>query len=266
MKKIIGIVGVPPLDIIRQINEEQGKIVDLDEPQLSLSMNREAYLPQVYCAILRTVMLNAMNMPLDKIYIDVGPGKCDCALHVSTVLQHVLTIPVITTRNRDSEGFGYPICRSNLPLIEKLQAITQGVQSCEPSPEYPPSVATAGFWGVPPRDFALLSLFPNSTHVYGWTRCMENKTPADIELESSCNPAVPTVFFAQSFCAKTALAKHLAELHPKGLYVDCDVNAGSSARAKIEAFLELSRDTLTASTAPVASTDNGSSGDDHAAG
>jgi hypothetical protein len=263
MKKTIGIVGVPPLDILRQINEEQGKIVDLDEPQLPLSMNRETHLPQVYCAILRTVMLNAMNLPLDRIYIDVGPGKCDCALHVATVLQNFLTIPVITTRNRDSEGFGYSICRSNLPLIEKLQAITQGVQSCEPSPEHPSSVPTAGFWGVPPRDFALLSLFPNSTHVYGWTRCMENKTPADIELESYCNPAVPTVFFAQSFCAKTALAKHLAVLHPKGLYVDCDVNAGSSARAKIEAFLELSRDTLTA---PTAFTDNGSPGDDHAAG
>ncbi len=88
MKKIIGIVGVPPLDIIRQINEEQGKIVDLDEPQLPLSMNREAHLPQVYCAILRTVMLNAMNMALDRIYIDIGQGKCDCALHVATVLQH----------------------------------------------------------------------------------------------------------------------------------------------------------------------------------
>jgi len=267
MQKIIGIVGIPPLEIIRQINEEQGKIVDLDEPQLPLSMNRETHLPQVYCAILRTVMLNAMNMPLDRVYIDVGPGKCDCALHVATVLQNFLTIPIITTRNRDSEGFGYPICRSNLPLLEKLQAITQGVQSCKPSPDYPPSVPTAGFWGVPPRDFSLLSLFPDSTHVYGWSRCMENKTPADMELESSCNPAVPTVFFAQSFCAKTALAKHLAERHPKGLYVDCDVNAGSSVRAKIEAFLELSRDAASAvPAASTASTDNGSPGDDHAAG
>ena len=264
MQKTIGIVGIPPLEIIRQINEEQGRIVDLDEPQLPLPMNRETHLPQVYCAILRTVMLNAMNMSLDRVYIDVGPGKCDCALHVATVLQNFLTIPVITTRNRDSVGFGVPICRSNLPLLEKLQAVTKGVQSCEPSPAHTASIATAGFWGVPPRDFSLLSLFPDSTHVYGWSRCMENKTPADIDLESYCNPAVPTVFFAQSFCAKTALAKHLAERHPKGLYVDCDVNAGSSVRAKIEAFLELSRDT--ASVAPIASTDNGSSGDDHAAG
>ena len=258
MNKIIGIVGVPPLEIIRQINKEQGKIVDLDELQLPLPMNRETHLPQVYCAILRTVLLNAMNLPLDRVYVDVGRGKCDCALHVATVLQDFLTIPVIATRNQDSEGFGYPICRSNLPLKEKLQKITRGVRSCEPSPDCPPSVPAAGFWGVPPRDFALLSLFPNSTHVYGWTRCMENKTPADIELESYYNPAVPTVFFAQSFCAKTALAKHLAERHPKALYVDCDVNASSSVRAKIEAFLEFSLN------APPS--DENSSEDDHAAG
>ena len=252
MKKIIGIVGVPPLEIIRQLNKEQARIVDLDEPQLSLPMNRETHLPQVYCAILRTVTLNAMNMHLDRIYIDIGPGKCDCALHVARVLQDFLTIPVITTRNRDKQGFGFPICQSGLPLLEKLQTITKGVQSCEPSPDYPPSVPTAGFWGVPPRDFSLLSLFPDSTHVYGWSRCVENKTPADIALESYYNPAVPTVFFAQSFCAKTALAKHLAERHPKGLYVDCDVNASSSVQAKIEAFLEFSS--------------KKGSGDNHAAG
>ncbi|MCI5148271.1 MAG: hypothetical protein D3916_02555 [Candidatus Electrothrix sp. MAN1_4] len=240
MEKTVGIVGVPPLEIIQQLNKEQARIVDLDEPQLSLPMNRETHLPQVYCAILRTVTLNAMNMQLDRIYIDIGPGKCDCALHVAKVLQDFLTIPVITTRNLDEQGFGFPICQSGLPLLEKLQAITRGVRSCEPSFDYPSSVPTAGFWGVPPRDFALLSLFPNSTHVYGWSRCVENKTPADIELESYYNSAVPTVFFAQSFCAKTALAKHLAERHPKGLYVDCDVNASSSVQAKIEAFLEFS--------------------------
>jgi hypothetical protein len=54
------------------------------------------------------------------------------------------------------------------------------------------------------------------------------------------NPDIPTVFFAQSFCAKTALALHLSRLHPRSLFLDCDVTAGNSARAKIEAFLELS--------------------------
>lgn len=69
---------------------------------------------------------------------------------------------------------------------------------------------------------------------------MENKTPSDLVLETHFNPAVPTVFFAQSFCAKTALAKHLASRHPRALFLDNDITAGSSVRAKIQAFLELS--------------------------
>jgi hypothetical protein len=237
----IGIVGVPPLEIIRQLNEAQAAIVDLDEPQLFLPIDQsDQYLPRVYCAILRTVLINALNLRLDGIYIDVGPGKCDCALHVAAVLKDLLRIPVIATRNTDTQGFGFPVCQSSLPLIEKMRRITKGVQSCQLWPQLPSCPPTAGFWGVPPRDFSILAPFPDSTHIYGWTRCMENKTPADLELESYCNPAVPTVFFAQSFCAKTALAKHLAARHPKALWVDCDVSAGSSARAKIEAFLELS--------------------------
>ncbi|MGX9726346.1 MAG: hypothetical protein ACTFAK_03190 [Candidatus Electronema sp. VV] len=240
-RKKVGIVGVPPLAIIRQLNEAQAVIVDLDEPQLFLPIDQsDQYLPRVYCAILRTVLLNALNLRLERIYVDVGPGKCDCALHVAAVLKDILSIPVIATRNTDTQGFGFPVCQSSLPLIEKMRRITKGVQSCQPAPQLPSCAPTAGFWGVPPRDFSILAPFPDSTHIYGWTRCMENKTPADLELESYCNPAVPTVFFAQSFCAKTALAKHLAARHPKALWVDCDVSAGSSARAKIEAFLELS--------------------------
>ncbi|CAK8722121.1 MAG: hypothetical protein CDV28_1494 [Candidatus Electronema aureum] len=241
MPQQIGIVGVPPLEIIRQLNAEQAAIIDLDEPQLVLPIDQsDQYLPRVYCAILRTVLLNALNLRLERIYVDVGPGKCDCALHVAAVLKDILSIPVIATRNTDTQSFGFPVCQSSLPLIEKMRRITKGVQSCQPWPQLPACPPTAGFWGVPPRDFSILAPFPDSTHIYGWTRCMENKTPADLELESYCNPAVPTVFFAQSFCAKTALAKHLAARHPKALWVDCDVSAGSSARAKIEAFLELS--------------------------
>lgn len=241
MDKRIGIVGIPPLSVISQINQDGHTVVDLDEPQLQLPIDLSAqYLPRVYCAILRTVVLNAMHLDLTRIFIDVGPGKCDCALHVSTILQDSLSIPVTPTRNMDMTDFGVSICQSKIPLLEKFLAITRGVQVAKPSPEHPPCTPTAGFWGVPPRDFSILSLFPDSTHVYGWTRCMENKTPANLKLESYYNPNVPTVFFAQSFCAKTALARHLANKHPKALYLDCDVHAGSSARAKIEAFLELS--------------------------
>jgi len=237
----IGIVGVPPLAVIRELTARQCRIFDLDEPQVHAAIDLTSqYLPKVYCAILRTVVLNAMHLALDAIYIDVGPGKCDCALHVATILECILSIPVVRTRNLDSVDFGTPICRTRMPLVEKFNAITREVQSATEHAMLAPCIPAAGFWGVPPRDFSILSLFPDNTHIYGWTRCMENKTPANPALEKHINPDVPTIFFAQSFCAKTALAFHLSQQHPKALFLDCDVTAGSSARAKIEAFLELS--------------------------
>ncbi|MFZ5766287.1 MAG: hypothetical protein ACOY4H_11940 [Thermodesulfobacteriota bacterium] len=239
----VGIVGVPPLAVIRRLNDQEARIYDLDEPQVRADMELTApHLPRVYCAILRTVVLNALHLPLDLIFIDIGPGKCDCALHTAQVLAGMLTIPVIATRNEDSEPFGHPLCTTRMDLVEKFEKITAGVQQSGhyDAWRYPPCRPTAGFWGVPPRDFSLLSLFPDTTHIYGWTRCMENKTPADIDLETVCNPEVPTVFFAQSFCAKTALAKLLASRHPRALCLDVDVTCSSSTRAKVQAFLELS--------------------------
>ncbi len=239
--KKVGIVGVPPLAVIRELNEKGCTITDLDEPQVHEPIDLTSqYLPKVYCAILRTVVLNATHLELDRIYIDVGPGKCDCALHVARILENLLVIPVIRTHNLDDEPFGTPLCTTNMPLIDKFTSITQGVQSPEANKQLTPCVPEAGFWGVPPRDFSILNKFPDTTHIYGWTRCMENKTPANLELEVHVNPSIPTVFFAQSFCAKTALAYHLSQKHPRAMYLDCDVTAGSSARAKIEAFLELS--------------------------
>jgi len=238
-----GIVGMPPLAVIRKLNEEQAVIFDLDEPIVKKNMEDALpFLPRVYCAVLRTVVLNAMNLDLDLIYIDVGAGKCDSALHVAAVLRHYLDIPVIETRNSDTRAFGTTICRSKMDLLKKMELITKGVTKAKPqdSNTLPACIPTAGFWGVPPRDFSLLTVFPETTHIYGWTRCMENKTPADIKLESHYNPDIPTVFFAQSFCAKTALAKLLADKHAHGLFVDADVTAGSSAKAKTQAFLELS--------------------------
>ena len=95
-----------------------------------------------------------------------------------------------------------------------------------------------GFWGVPPNDMEILKLFPNNTHVYGWTRCVEAGTPADIELEMFVEDDVPTVFYSQSFCAKALLAKYLANKY-NGLYIDIDDYASNSIKAKIEAFLRL---------------------------
>lgn len=241
MSRQVGIVGVPPLAIIEEIQRQGDVIIDLDEPQIQAPIDLSASrIPRVYCAILRTVVLNCMHLRLNRLYIDVGPGKCDCALHVAEILADMLPIPVIRTHNQDTRSFGYPLCTSHLPLLEKCTRITKGVQSAAPYPPLDPCQPECGFWGVPPRDFSLLSLFPPTTHIFGWTRCMENKTPADLALEKHFDPTIPTVFFSQSFCAKSALAQHLAAKHPRALAIDCDVTVGSSTRAKIEAFLELS--------------------------
>lgn len=240
--KNVGIVGMPPVAVIKELNDSNVTIHDLDTPMIKADMELTTpYLPRVYCAILRTVVLNALHVSLDAIYIDVGPGKCDCALHTATVLQDMLAIPILRTRNEDTAAFGTPVSRSSMGLLQKFESITERVKNAAPPGGSPPPCSpTAGFWGVPPRDFSILDLFPATTHIYGWTRCMENKTPADHELELYYNPAIPTVFYAQSFCAKTALARHLALKHPHGLFLDSDVTAGGSAKAKIQAFLELS--------------------------
>lgn len=237
-----GIVGIPPRSVIASLNGHGIEIFDLDEPIVRADLETASpYLPRVYCAILRTVMVNALHLQLDAIFIDVGPGKCDAALYTAQILQQAVSTPVITTENTDDKRLGNPISESGLPLVEKFRRITAAVKSAMPPGDpLPYALPTAGFWGVPPRDFSILELFPHSTHVYGWTRCMENKTPADHDLEAMMNPAIPTVFFAQSFCAKTALARHLAGRHPHGLYLDVDAHTGSSAKAKIQAFLELS--------------------------
>ncbi len=239
---LAGIVGVPPLSVMKKLAQEDCTIVDLDEPQGNIDLESASpFLPRVYCGILRTVIANSLSTQPDIIYIDTGPGKCDCAVHTATVLEDILPqTEIIRTRNQDDTDFGIPLCRTKMDTMEKMSTITSGVQQITAPSGFDSCLPTAGFWGVPPRDFSLLRLFPDTTHIYGWTRCMENKTPDNLTMESHYNPDIPTVFFAQSFCAKTALARHLAGKHPHGLYLDCDVTAGNSAKAKIQAFLELS--------------------------
>ena len=238
----VGIVGIPPISVMETLAAPEVTIFDLDEPQGKIDLESASpFLPRVYCGILRTVIANSLAIRPDTIYIDTGAGKCDCAVHTATVLEDILPgTRIIRTRNQDCTSFEIPLCRTRMGLFEKMTAVTASVQSTTPYEDLAACKATAGFWGVPPRDFSLLSLFPDSTHVYGWARCMENKTPDNPELEIHYNPDIPTVFFAQSFCAKTALARHLAGKHPHGLYLDCDVTAGNSVKAKIQAFLELS--------------------------
>ncbi|MGM0682038.1 MAG: hypothetical protein ACQES8_07420, partial [Thermodesulfobacteriota bacterium] len=148
--KKAGIVGVPPLSVIKQLNESGAVIYDLDEPREGININRaDTILPRVYCAVIRTVVVNALYLDLDMIYMDTGAGKCDSSLNTSYILNDILNIPVIRTRNHDNTPYGYPLCRARMPLIEKIKKITNRVTS----PEYPdrqkykPCTPSAGFWG-----------------------------------------------------------------------------------------------------------------------
>jgi hypothetical protein len=132
---------------------------------------------------------------------------------------------------------GNPISVSGLPLREKMDRIVNSVMK-DVDRNVSPCKPTAGFWGVPPRDFSILDLFPDTTHIYGWTRCMENKAPDNLEIELQVSTEVPTVFFAQSFCQKSMLARYLAHKY-NGLFVDVDAQLDDSARAKVIAFLTL---------------------------
>jgi len=235
----IGIVGVPPRALVAEHRGSDGVIVDLDMPQPGVrKASAEALVPRVFCATLRTVAANALSLDLDLIVASVGEGKCDGARFVMRQLGEVADTPIITVSRSDTLSCGYPICTSSLPARRKMELIVEGVAQEPPKADLEPCRPAAGFWGVPPHDFSILDLLPDRTHIFGWSRCMENGTPADMDLELEVDPAVPTIFFAQAFCPKNALARSLAS-RMSGLYVEVDEVMSRSAAAKVQAFLEL---------------------------
>ena len=236
----IGIAGVPSKEALDAHISDVVNVIDLDMPVDGVEYFDaiESLSPRIYCATLRTIFVNALTLKPEIIIADVGEGKCDGMRFIAEALRDLLPdVKIITTRNTNAPPQGNPISISNLPLREKMNRIVDSVikdvdrdvKPCEPA---------AGFWGVPPRDFSVLDLFPDTTHVYGWARCMENKSPDNLEIELQVDSGVPTVFFAQSFCQKTMLAQYLAHKY-NGLFVDVDVQLDDSVRAKIIAFLTL---------------------------
>ena len=230
----IGFVGCPPEEILAPRRAEG--LIDLDNLVAGVEPQSESLLPRTTCRIIRRILDNALALELDEIVIDEGYGKCDAARGLGEVLEELLEIPIVRTQNKNRGGSGTPICDSDLPLLRKMQLILDGLvrpQELDLRPERRPR---AGVWGVPAADFAIYELFPDGTQVLGWTRCLENRTPADWALEMHVPEWVPTVFFAQTFCPKNVVAAHLARRYD-GLHVDVDGVMSQPVRAKIEAFL-----------------------------
>ncbi len=242
MKDIIGFWGYPHPDLIKQYKTKypNANWVDLD---IDFNYSKTNILPEAYCSIIKNIFNNAFYLKekLITILAPVGKDKCDSAFFAVQILKEAgFNVEI----SYFEEALPYdmlpntPISKSNLPLREKIEKITANIIEEKDYSLLPECKAEFGFWGVPPNDLSILEIFPDNTHVFGWSRCVEAKNPANIELEMMVDENLPTVFFAQTFCAKNQLAKYLANKY-QGLYIDIDGLPTNSTKAKIEAFLRL---------------------------
>ena len=236
-RKFIGYLGCPPRDVMESVGRKYpyDEFIDLD---INMNAPPSGLVPDAYCQIVTNIVDNAVYLKKDLrvIIASVGEDKCDGGRFAALILRD-RSFPIMEVRNTETERQPLMISTSGLPLLEKVNRIMDGVRTPR-TKAHRRAKPTHGFWGVPPHDLKLLELFPNSTHVYGWVRCVEAGVPADLDLEMFVDPDVPTVFYAQTFCQKNVLARYLAEKHD-GLYVDCDGPLTNSVIAKVEAFIQM---------------------------
>ncbi|MBQ9688870.1 hypothetical protein IJV79_04465 [bacterium] len=231
----IGFWGYPDPQIVKSLEHKNAQWIDLD---VDFNYPETNILPDAYCKIIKNIIDNAFHIKPDLIVGTIGKDKCDSGWFASCILKdlgfNVIQSKYETTQNPRPT----PISTSDLSLRKKIELITAQIIKPIELPPLNQCNPTFGFWGVPPNDLTILELFPNTTHVFGWTRCVEANVPADVELEMDINKNIPTVFYSQAFCAKSQLAKYLAKKYD-GLYIDIDDYATNSVKAKIEAFLKL---------------------------
>lgn len=236
IKEKIGFWGYPDPSITENIKQEYPNCewIDLD---LDFGYPDRNILPESYCKIIKNIINNSLEIKPTKIIAPIGKDKCDSGWFAAQLLRdlgfNVIETKFEQTTNRNE----IVISKSGLPLYEKVDTIMNNLIT-PVKYNFPEVKPKFGFWGVPPNDMEILKLFPNETHIYGWIRCVEAGTPADIDLEMYVDEDVPTVFYAQAFCSKAQLAKYLADKY-NGLYIDIDDYANNSIKAKIEAFIRL---------------------------
>lgn len=238
-KNIIGFWGYPEPDLIDKYKNlyPTAQWVDLD---VDFGYPRTNILPDSYCKIIKNIMDNAIYLQEELISIlaPIGKDKCDSGWFAARILKD-MDFEVDISIYEDLNIKKAPsICESNLPLRAKFEIITDRIVNNTAIQNLEKCNAKFGFWGVPPNDLSILELFPDETHIFGWTRCVECGCPANLDYEMFVNEDIPTVFYAQSFCSKAQLAKYLADKY-NGLYIDVDDYATKSTKAKIEAFIKL---------------------------
>mgnify|MGYP007101850689 CR=1 FL=1 len=235
-KEKIGFWGYPDPEVVKNIklSYPDAEWIDLD---LDFGYSNKSILPESYCKIIKNIINNSLEIKPIKIVAPIGKDKCDSGWFASQILKDYGFDVTETTYEQTSIKKEPVISKSGLPLYSKVDMIMNNIIN-PVEYNYPEVKPKFGFWGVPPNDMELLKLFPDETHIYGWIRCVEAGTPADINLEMFVDKDVPTVFYAQAFCAKAQLAKYLADKY-NGLYIDIDDYASNSIKAKVEAFIKL---------------------------
>ncbi len=237
-KNIIGFWGYPHPELIEKYKKmyPSAMWVDFD---IDYGFTKQDILPESYCTIIKNI-INAAFYYKDKLIVilaPIGKDKCDSGLFAYEILKDMGFNIISTIFEEKSYKKEIRISTSDIPLRQKVELITKEIYS-PLSVETKQCKAKFGFWGVPPNDLSILELFPDETHLYGWIRCVEAMTPANIELEMYVDKDIPTVFYSQSFCSKAQPAKYLADKY-NGLFIDIDDTVTNSTRAKIEAFLRL---------------------------
>ena len=242
-QKLIGYFGFPRRALLREVRERFGEDLPLVDLDVAADAPDSGLLPRVTCRIIANIVDNAARLGdnLAAVVAAVGEDKCDRGRHAAWILND-MGLEVFESRFPEDEFEDRPLIWSTGkgPLADRVDRIMETVTDPSPPADPPGNCKpTHGFWGVPPNDFRLLELFPETTHLYGWIRCVETGRPADLDLECVVDDGIPTVFFHQSFCAKQDLAHNLAEKYG-GIAVDCHREINDSILAKVEAFIKLS--------------------------
>lgn len=236
----VGFWGQPDQKTMDIIHGAGFDFLDLD---IDLGSPPAGLVPKAYCHIIQDIVNNALRFRdgLGLIVATSGPDKCDQGRDARDLLSR-LGFAVLDASNLQGRPLRPAlISTARGPLKERVVRIMELVyrpltaaeeawyraNQCEPS---------CNFHGVPPQDIKLLALFPEDTHIQGWTRLVEQGIPGRTDLEWQVDNDVPTVYFTQTFCNKELLARFLAE-RGNGLHVDGHGAVTGSVRAKLEAFL-----------------------------
>ncbi|MCP4199848.1 MAG: hypothetical protein GY762_22120 [Proteobacteria bacterium] len=242
---VIGFFGVPPRSVLEEATGRLGlPLFDLD---VYYGAPESKIVPDAYCHIIRNCVDNAVALGprLACVVAATGKEKCDAGLFAAWLIKEVVGTKMVFTKNEALLPARPPLLSEALGPVKKrvvriMRAIVQPMDDTEKARvKADRGEATHGFWGTPPHPIELLDLFPETTHLFGWTRCVEQGRPADLGLEMAVPGDLPIVFFSQGFCPKASLARHLAETY-RGMHVDVHDALNAATRAKIEAFIRLS--------------------------